>query len=306
LARADDREGEVEFVAAFTQQGVRRKHHERSSSRAQGGAWYFVSGKEVRPKPVVRAAPKIGRNDPCPCGAAGSTRSAAERPDVDFYEAVRSRRSCRRYTAEEVSREALERIVARGDLRPLRQEPPRTGGSSWSAAMARDRLAEISGRSFGFQETSLRALYEEKVVEFTRGFFRDFGGAPVVLVFCTEKTADGPFVDLQAGAAAGRERAAGLRGEGLQGCWMTGPVRFAARSPSCSAPRDSTWLRWSRSGTRRRTRADAAAPRRPRHLARLLAASISRARLRQSQAGRLRASVVTRPRASHVSWSAAP
>jgi SEC-C motif-containing protein len=65
----DDAEGEVEFVVSFTQKGVRQEHHERSQFSRHGGDWYFVSGKEVRPKPVVRAAPKIGRNDPCPCGS---------------------------------------------------------------------------------------------------------------------------------------------------------------------------------------------------------------------------------------------
>jgi len=65
----DDAEGEVEFVVSFSQRGVRQEHHERSTFARQGGAWYFVSGKEVRPQPVVRATPKVGRNDPCPCGS---------------------------------------------------------------------------------------------------------------------------------------------------------------------------------------------------------------------------------------------
>jgi SEC-C motif-containing protein len=64
-----DDEGEVEFVVSFTQQGVRQEHHERSQFERHGGAWYFVSGKEVRPKPVVRSAPKVGRNELCPCGS---------------------------------------------------------------------------------------------------------------------------------------------------------------------------------------------------------------------------------------------
>jgi nitroreductase len=93
---------------------------------------------------------------------------------------------------------------------------------------ARDRLAELSGRSFAFHEDSLRRLYAEKTVEFPRGFFRDFGGAPVVLVFFTEKTEDGPFVDLQAGAAAVENALLACVAEGLQGCWMTAPVRFEA------------------------------------------------------------------------------
>ncbi len=65
----DDTEGQVEFVVDFTQQGVRQKHHELSTFARKGATWYFVSGKEVKPKPVVREAPKVGRNEPCPCGS---------------------------------------------------------------------------------------------------------------------------------------------------------------------------------------------------------------------------------------------
>jgi SEC-C motif-containing protein len=65
----EDEEGEVEFVAAFSLQGTRQEHHERSTFARRGGTWYFVSGKEVKPKPVVRESPKVGRNDPCPCGS---------------------------------------------------------------------------------------------------------------------------------------------------------------------------------------------------------------------------------------------
>lgn len=65
----DDREGEVEFVVNFTRRGIAQKHHEVSTFAREEGAWYFVEGKEVGPKPVVREAAKQGRNDPCACGS---------------------------------------------------------------------------------------------------------------------------------------------------------------------------------------------------------------------------------------------
>ena len=65
----EDSEGQVEFVVTFTQKNVRQEHHELSTFAREGGKWYFVSGKEVKPKPVVRTEPKVGRNDPCPCGS---------------------------------------------------------------------------------------------------------------------------------------------------------------------------------------------------------------------------------------------
>jgi nitroreductase len=145
---------------------------------------------------------------------------------MDLLEAIRARRSCRRYLPGPVPREALERVVEAATWAPSGKNR-----QNWRIFVvrgeARDRLAELSGRSFAFHEDSLRRLYEEKTVEFTRGFFRDFGGAPVVLVFFTEKTEDGPFVDLQAGAAAVENALLACVAEGLQGCWMTAPVRFA-------------------------------------------------------------------------------
>ncbi len=65
----EDSEGQVEFGEAFTQKKVRPPHHTLSEFTRADGTWYFVSGKEVKPKPVVRTEPKIGRNDPCPCGS---------------------------------------------------------------------------------------------------------------------------------------------------------------------------------------------------------------------------------------------
>jgi len=65
----DDREGEVEFSASFTEKGIRQEHHERSSFRKVEGRWYFTAGKLLPPKQVVRSTPKAGRNDPCPCGS---------------------------------------------------------------------------------------------------------------------------------------------------------------------------------------------------------------------------------------------
>ena len=65
---ADDSEGEVEFVVSYTEKGLKQEHHELSSFKKEGGAWYFVTGKTM-PKPVSRAVPKTGRNEPCSCGS---------------------------------------------------------------------------------------------------------------------------------------------------------------------------------------------------------------------------------------------
>ena len=65
----DDSEGEVEFIATFTQKGKMMKHHELASFKKEEGKWYFVDGKAATPQQYVRSEPKIGRNDPCACGS---------------------------------------------------------------------------------------------------------------------------------------------------------------------------------------------------------------------------------------------
>ncbi len=65
----DDTCGTVEFVACFKEDGHERRHHEIGSFKKDADSWYFTEGAMVTNKPIVRSGPKIGRNDPCPCGS---------------------------------------------------------------------------------------------------------------------------------------------------------------------------------------------------------------------------------------------
>jgi SEC-C motif-containing protein len=65
---ADDT-GMVEFIARFERDGAVVEHHERSTFRRLDGRWLFVDGEMVKARPIVRATPKVGRNEPCPCGS---------------------------------------------------------------------------------------------------------------------------------------------------------------------------------------------------------------------------------------------
>ncbi len=65
----NDDEGIVEFVAHYSVNGAEFKHHERSAFQRLDGEWKFIDGVIVKPDPYVRDNPKVGRNDPCPCGS---------------------------------------------------------------------------------------------------------------------------------------------------------------------------------------------------------------------------------------------
>ena len=65
----DDSEGTVEFRALYSANGEFCNHHEVAQFVKVGGDWKFAEGELVGEKPIVREEPKIGRNDPCPCGS---------------------------------------------------------------------------------------------------------------------------------------------------------------------------------------------------------------------------------------------
>ncbi len=144
---------------------------------------------------------------------------------MDFYDVVKSRRSCRVFTPDPVPRESLDRIVEAALWAP-------SGKNRQNyrvfvvAGEVKDKLVSIADRSFPIIEPSLKAMYDEKIVTFTRNFFKTLGGAPVLLVFYSKPTDEGSFVDAQSVAAAVENALLAATFEGLGTCWMTNPVHL--------------------------------------------------------------------------------
>ena len=65
----DDLKGVVEFRALSTANNEFCNHHEVSSFVKEHDGWKFADGELVAETPITRENPKIGRNDPCPCGS---------------------------------------------------------------------------------------------------------------------------------------------------------------------------------------------------------------------------------------------
>lgn len=65
--REGDKEGIVEFLAHCKTNGTATQLHETSRFTHDGERWFYVDG--VGQQPVRREAPKVGRNNPCPCGS---------------------------------------------------------------------------------------------------------------------------------------------------------------------------------------------------------------------------------------------
>lgn len=67
----EDATGIVEFVASYRMEGKPFKHHETSRFVRRDGRWLYLDGTMGPPVRLAtpRTEPKVGRNDPCPCGS---------------------------------------------------------------------------------------------------------------------------------------------------------------------------------------------------------------------------------------------
>lgn len=63
-----DTQGLVEFMATYAVNGKKTQHREKSTFNYIDGQWYFTDGKVVQ-ETFRRDGPKVGRNEPCPCGS---------------------------------------------------------------------------------------------------------------------------------------------------------------------------------------------------------------------------------------------
>jgi SEC-C motif domain protein len=65
---AKDPSGEIEFIAVYSSGRNTYRHHEKSNFEKVDNKWYFKDAY-IYNQPIERDEPKVGRNDPCPCGS---------------------------------------------------------------------------------------------------------------------------------------------------------------------------------------------------------------------------------------------
>jgi SEC-C motif-containing protein len=65
----EDTTGTVEFIARYREKGKRVNHHEIAEFTKEDGRWFFKDGNAPKAEQFIRQGPKVGRNDPCPCGS---------------------------------------------------------------------------------------------------------------------------------------------------------------------------------------------------------------------------------------------
>lgn len=66
---AGDKEGKLIFCAHYETKGKKEDHWEQSVFEKENDQWKFLDGQRLQVGPIRREGPKLGRNDPCPCGS---------------------------------------------------------------------------------------------------------------------------------------------------------------------------------------------------------------------------------------------
>ncbi len=187
---------------------------------------------------------------------------------MDIYEAIRNRRSHRLYKADMPPREALARVVEAGLW-----APSGTNAQAWEitllAGHRRNEFVALCSQALGqLREVLKQAQVPEKGQQLVIQFFKDLGGAPVVIAVTIFKAPHDPanITNIQSGAALFQNMLLAAHAEGLGTCWMTGvsfvekellaylekpdqqllaitPIGYSAKEPPVP-PRKDREVRW--------------------------------------------------------------
>jgi len=147
---------------------------------------------------------------------------------MDLYEAIKGRRSIRRFKPDPVPQEVLERIFEMAIWAPSGMNL-----QNWYFLVVtgerKEALVRLASKGYDYIEPVLKEVFAEKppVVEATKKFFSRLGGAPVLVLAFYEPTKERPETSVQTVAAAIQNLLLAAHAEGLGTCWMTGPVHVA-------------------------------------------------------------------------------
>jgi nitroreductase len=143
---------------------------------------------------------------------------------MDIYEAIHQRRSHRMYRPEMPSRQTLEKVIEAGLW-----APSGTNAQDWEitvmAGKVRDDFVElVSGAIKNLLPIMKKAQVPEQSQDLVMKFFKNLGGAPVVIAVTIGKRPDDPtnLANIESGAALFQNLLLAAHAEGLGTCWMTG------------------------------------------------------------------------------------
>jgi len=141
---------------------------------------------------------------------------------MDLSEAIKGRRSIRKFKAQPVPRETIEKIL---DL--ALWAPSGMNRQEWYFLVVRgekkEALLKIFGEAFETVRPNLEKVFADKpkIVEGMKSFFQTYGGAAVFIVAYAGKSASGQW-DTHSTAVALQNLLLAAHAEGLGGVWTDG------------------------------------------------------------------------------------
>lgn len=144
---------------------------------------------------------------------------------MELEQAIRERRSIRKFDERPVPRVVLEELIQKSIWAPsaMNTQPWRFHVVS---ASRRDELKIILANSFQALLPRLDQLFKEKTVQMTRSYFLNFGNAPHLVCVTCERLDIPEYQEgaSQSAAAAIQNFCLLAHEAGLGTCWMTGPL----------------------------------------------------------------------------------
>ena len=143
---------------------------------------------------------------------------------MDIYEAIHNRRSHRFYKPEIPPREVLDRVIEAAHWAPSGMNL-----QDWEitvmAGKVRDEFVELISGAIKYLLPILKQnQVPEKGQDLVMKFFKNLGGAPVVIAVTIGKRPEDPtnLANIESGAALFQNLLLAAHAEGLGTCWMTG------------------------------------------------------------------------------------
>lgn len=145
---------------------------------------------------------------------------------MELLQAIKDRRSIRKYTSQPVERALLEKLLKESLWAPsgMNRQPWRY------IVMEGEALKRLIGFSYDIGDSLDASMvnhnFNEKMRSMIKGYFRDFGGASVAVI-CLSKEADTYLADhanMVSSTAVFYNFLLLAHEAGLSTCWMTGHV----------------------------------------------------------------------------------
>ena len=162
---------------------------------------------------------------------------------MELENAIKTRRSVRKYKSKSVPKESILEVLAAANL-----APSATNRQPWEFVVVHrsylDRLDQLlreafAGRVAGISEDTMRQAIKDLPIPVDESgdklkglghFYRTLGGAPVAIVVCVPKETD-PWVwknNISDASAATENLLLAAWDKGLGTCWLTGPLKTRA------------------------------------------------------------------------------